>query len=105
VVATVASTALSGVAKIQQNGAWSNVVGFTVPSTAEDAVSLRPVALNMSIGDTRTLQALGSTGRTVTGLTWATSNATVVSLSPDDPPVPSASEVALEPQLTRLEAM
>ncbi len=105
VVATVASTALSGVAKIQQNGAWSNVVGFTVPSTAEDAVSLRPVALNMSIGDSRALQALGSTGRTVTGLIWATSHATVVSLSTDDPPVPSASEVALEPQLTRLEAM
>jgi len=33
VVATVASGALTGVAKIQQNGVWSNSLGFTIPGT------------------------------------------------------------------------
>ncbi len=46
--------------------------------------------LNMAVGDTRTLQALGVDGKEVTGQTWSTSDATVVSLSADDPPVLTA---------------
>ena len=88
VVATVGSSAVSGIARIQQNGVWSNAVGFTVPAPGGN--TLMPSLLNMSVGDTRTLQALGPAGQTVTGLTWATTDPTVVSLSTDDPPVLTA---------------
>jgi len=46
--------------------------------------------LNMVVGDTRTLQALSSTGTTLTGLTWTSSDPTIISLSTDDPPVITA---------------
>ena len=36
------------------------------------------------------LQALNASGQTVTGLTWATTDPTIVSLSPDDPPLLTA---------------
>src|SRR5208283_2024876 len=88
VVATVAPAALTGVAKIQQNGVWSNAVGFTVPAGSGNA--LVPALLNMVVGDTRTLQALNASGQTVTGLTWATTDPTIVSLSTDDPPLLTA---------------
>jgi hypothetical protein len=44
----------------------------------------------MSVGDTRTIQALSAAGTSVTGLTWTSSNPNVVSLSTDDPPVLTA---------------
>jgi hypothetical protein len=49
-----------------------------------------PVMLNMVVGDTHTIQALSSTDQSVTGLTWASSDPTVVSLSADDPPIVTA---------------
>ncbi len=88
VVATVASTALTGIARIQQNGAWSNALAFTVP--AEDGVTLMPSLLNMMVGDTHAIQALSAAGQPVTGLTWTSSDPAVVSLSSDDPPLLTA---------------
>jgi hypothetical protein len=44
----------------------------------------------MVVGDTHTIQALNSAGQPVTGLTWASSDTTVVSLSTDDPPILTA---------------
>ena len=87
-VATVASTALTGIARIQQNGAWSNALAFTVP--AEDGVTLMPSLLNMMVGDTHAIQALSAAGQPVTGLTWTSSDPAVVSLSSDDPPLLTA---------------
>ncbi len=88
VVATVASTALTGIACIQQNGAWSNALAFTVP--AEDGVTLMPSLLNLMVGDTHAIQALSAAGQPVTGLTWTSSDPAVVSLSSDDPPLLTA---------------
>jgi hypothetical protein len=88
VVATVAPTALTGIARIQQNGVWSNAVAFTVPSASN--ITLVPNLLNMVVGDTHTIQALNSAGQSITGLSWASSNPNVVSLSTDDPPILTA---------------
>ena len=33
ITATVASNAVSGVARVEQNGVWSNALAFTVPAT------------------------------------------------------------------------
>ena len=87
VVATVASTALTGIAKIQQNGVWSNALGFTVPAPGGN--TLMPSLLNMVVGDQRTLQALGPAGL-VTGLAWTSSDPAIVNLSTDDPPALTA---------------
>lgn len=87
VVATVAPSAISGIARIQQNGVWSNAKTFIVLG---GSASLLPSLLNMVVGDTHTIEALGSNGQPVTGLTWASSDTTVVSLSTDDPPVLTA---------------
>jgi hypothetical protein len=90
VVALVASTSLTGIAQIQQNGVASNAVGFTVPVPGGNIVL--PALLNMVVGDTHTVQALGPTGQPAKGLTWTSSDPTVVSLSSptDDPPVLTA---------------
>ncbi len=143
VVATVASGSVTGIARIEQNDAWSNAFGFwvmppgsnpvaqitsrrnpvparyaatqvqrrrslfagrNVPGrNAMPAITLRrdqvpggntmtlePSLLNMSLGDTATIQALGANGLPVTGLTWTSSNPTIVNLSPDDPPILTA---------------
>ncbi len=143
VVATVASGSLTGIARIEQNGAWSNAFGFWVLPPGSNAVAqitsrrnpvparyaatqierrrsmlpggkvpgshavtpiifrrdqvpggntmtLEPSLLNMSVGDTATIQALGANGLPVTGLAWSTSNSNVVSLSNSDPPVLTA---------------
>ena len=90
VVATVASGAVSGIARIEQNGVWSNAVTFTVPVSGGNSVTLSPNLLTMLVGDTHTIQALNSSGQPVTGLTWASSDPTVVSLSTDDPPLLTA---------------
>jgi uncharacterized protein YjdB len=88
VVATVAAGSLSGIATIQQGSVWSNAVGFTVPVTGGN--TLVPALLNMVVGDTHAIKALSTAGQPVMGLTWASSNPTVVSLSTDDPPVLTA---------------
>jgi hypothetical protein len=44
----------------------------------------------MVVGDTRSLQALGSNNQPVRGLTWASSGTAIVTLSTDDPPVLTA---------------
>lgn len=90
VVATVAPTALTGVARVQQNGVWSNAVGFTVPAPDGNGMTIQPAMLNMVVGDTHRIQALSSAGQSVTGLTWTSSDPTVVSLSSDDPPILTA---------------
>ena len=91
VVAAVASGAVSGIARVQQNGAWSNAVGFTVPVSGGNTVT--PAMLNMEVGDTHTVQAVNSAAQPVTGLTWTSSDTNIVSLSTDDPPILTAMEV------------
>ena len=88
IVAAVATTAVTGIARVQQNGSWSNATGFTVPASGGNA--LAPQLLNLVVGDTHTIQALNAAAQPVTGLTWTSSDPTVVSLSTDDPPVLTA---------------
>jgi hypothetical protein len=90
VTAWVATGALSGIARIQPSGgtAWSNALGFTVPAAGGNIVT--PAMLNMLVGDTHTIQAVSASGQPVTGLTWSTSDPTVVSLSTDNPPILTA---------------
>jgi uncharacterized protein YjdB len=90
VVATVAPTALTGIARIEQNGVWSNSIGFTVPTSGGNAITILPNMLNLVVGQTHTIQALNASGQSVTGLTWTSSNLNVVSLSTDDPPILTA---------------
>jgi hypothetical protein len=54
------------------------------------ALALGPTIINFAVGDIQPIQALGSTGQSVTGLTWASSDPTIVSLSTDDPPILTA---------------
>ncbi|MGD0214915.1 MAG: IPT/TIG domain-containing protein [Terriglobales bacterium] len=90
VVAVVAPVALTGVVRIEQNDVLSNAVSFTVPSSGGNAVTLIPNMFNLVVGQTQTIQALNSSGQSVTGLTWTSSNPNVVSLSLDDPPILTA---------------
>ena len=92
VVASVAPNAVSGIVQVQQNGTWSNAVTFTVPVTVGQGtqVTLVPNVFSMVVGDSRTIQALDSNGNAVTGLTWISSDTTVVTLSSDDPPIIAA---------------
>ena len=130
VVATVASGSLTGIARIQQNDAWSNAFGFWVMPPGSNAVAqitsrlnpapsryagtpmqgrrnlfsrgnlpgsnavrpitlrpdqvpggntmtLNPSLIDMSVGGTATIQALGPNGQSVTGLTWTSSDPNV----------------------------
>lgn len=91
VLATVASGSLSGIVRIQQDGVWSNSVSFTVPSFDGSApLTITPNTISMVVGDTHTIEAVNAQGQSVTGLTWTSSDTTVVSLSTDDPPVLTA---------------
>jgi hypothetical protein len=97
VTASVASNAVSGIVKVQQNGTWSNAVTFTVPTSlggggggGGTSVTLVPNVINMLVGGTQPIEALNSSGQSVTGLTWASSNTAVVTLSTDDPPIVTA---------------
>jgi hypothetical protein len=90
IVARVAASAVSGIARVQQGGISSNAMTFTVLGGSGTATTLAPNLINMMVGDTRTIQALDSTSHAVTGLAWTTSDATVVSLSSADPPVLTA---------------
>lgn len=92
VVATVASNAVSGIVRVQQNGIWSNALSFRVPPSLSTApsVNINPNLLSMVVGETRSLQALDDTGNVLAGLTWASTNPTVATLSTDDPPIVTA---------------
>ena len=68
VTASVASGAVSGIARIQRSdGLWSNALGFTVPVAGGGgggaATQVVPSLLNMAVGDTHTLQALNAAGQ------------------------------------------
>ena len=89
VLAVVASGALTGIVRVQQNAVWSNALAFAVPDGGSN-LTLGPNLLNLAVGDVRPIQALGSNGQPATGLTWASSDPTVASLSTDDPPVLTA---------------
>ena len=91
VVVTIPSTSLTGVVRIQQNGNCSNPLTFTLPpSGGGGAVTLSPNFITMLVGGMATIQALNSSGQPVTGLIWASSDPTVVSLSTSDPPLLTA---------------
>ena len=90
VVAAVAADSLTGIVRVQQNGVQSNAVGFSVAlqeGGTVDANVIRPNLLTMSVGDTRALQALTMAGQPAMELMWTSSDATVVGLSTDDPPL------------------
>ena len=53
-------------------------------------MTLSPEVMNMTVGETRTLRAVNQAGQPITGLTWASSDPAIVSLSAADPPVLSA---------------
>jgi hypothetical protein len=59
-------------------------------SGQNNTVTLTPNVLNLVVGETHSIQALNPAGQPITGLTWTSSDPTVVSLSSDDPPVLSA---------------
>jgi hypothetical protein len=88
IVAAVATGALTGIARVQQNGVWSNAVTFSVPGPG--GLQLEPALINMVVGDTHPMQTVNAAGQRVSELTWASSDTTVVSLSTDDPPVLTA---------------
>ncbi len=90
VIATVATGSVTGIARVQQGGYSSNAVAFTVPISGGSGNTVVPAAFSMIVGETRTIQALDASGQPVSGLTWASSDPTVVSLSIDDPPVLTA---------------
>jgi hypothetical protein len=90
IVAAVATGALTGIARVQQNGVWCNAAAFAVPGSDGTTMSLVPNPINLEVGDTQMIQALSGAGQPVTGLTWTSSDPTVVSLSTDDPPVLTA---------------
>ena len=97
ILAAVASNAVSGVARVEQDGAWSNAVSFTVPvefggggGGSGQSVTLVPSRLSLVVGQGQSIQALNSSGQSVTGLTWTSSNPQVVILSTDDPPILTA---------------
>lgn len=92
VQATVASTAVGGVVRIQQNGIWSNALTFTVPPSigTNPSVTIIPNLISMVVGDTRPIQAFDTTGKAIAGLTWTSSDTTLATLSTDDPPFVTA---------------
>ncbi len=90
ILARVAASAVSGIARVQQGGISSNAKTFTVLGGGGTAMTLSPNVINMMVGETRTIQALDATGHAVTGLAWTTSDATVVSVSSADPQVLTA---------------
>jgi hypothetical protein len=54
VTASVASDAVSGIVKIEQNGTWSNAITFTIPPSlgSSTSVTLIPNRVNMLVGST-----------------------------------------------------
>lgn len=89
ILAAVASNAVTGVARVEQNDVWSNAVTFTVPSSGQ-SVTLTPNVMSLVVGQTQNIQAWNASGAPVTGLTWTSSDPLAVSLSTDDPPILTA---------------
>jgi IPT/TIG domain-containing protein/beta-propeller repeat-containing protein len=93
ITVSVSANAVTGVAKIQQNGIWSNTTAFTVPSTGgpNNQLALVPSVISMVVGNNRSIQALYvTTSQPATGLTWTSSDVSIVTLSSDNPPVLTA---------------
>ena len=90
VTANVSVGSVTGLARIQQNGVWSNALSFVVNGSGGSAAKLAPNLMNMLVGDTRTIQALNAAGQPLTGLTWTSSDPAAVSVSTADPRVLSA---------------
>ncbi len=87
IVATVAPQAATGIVRVIQNGVSSNSIRFVVPTVgAGNAVTLSPSVISMVVGETRSIQALNAQSQLVPGLSWTSSDNTVVTLSTDDPP-------------------
>jgi hypothetical protein len=98
----------SGGVRVRVAGVWSNMLPFAAVVASGSAaasanaqprrlrpmtgstLSIAPNQLNMVVGDIHGIQALNSSGQSVTGLMWSSSNSSVVSLSTDDPPVLTA---------------
>ena len=66
-------------------GGTSNLVSFGVPS-----YKITPQDIAMIVGQSRTVAVTDNSGNLVTGLGWRTDDLTIVSLSPDDPPLITA---------------
>jgi IPT/TIG domain len=92
ITATVAANAMTGSIRVQSSaGIWSNAWPFVVPTFGQgNNETIVPSVLSLLVGETRTLQALNSSGQIVTGLAWTSSDPTVASLSTDDPPIITA---------------
>lgn len=90
VTAVVPTTALTGVVRILSGGQWSNAKAFTVPTTSGANLALAPNVINLTVGETHRIQAVVRKGQAAGGLTWKSSDPSVVRLSNDDPPVLSA---------------
>ena len=89
IVASVPSSAVTGVVQVEEDGLWSNALPFTVSSSGPSA-TLVPNAVSLVIGETRTIDAVDANGNVVTGLAWSSSNTAIATLSTDDPPVITA---------------
>ena len=91
IMARVAASAVSGIARVQQGGVLSNALTFTVLGGGSGSVvTMAPNLLNMVVGDTHAIQALDASSRPVTGLTWTSSDPTKVSVSTSEPIVLTA---------------
>jgi hypothetical protein len=86
IVAQVAAGAVTGVAKVEQNGVWSNAKTFVVEGGSGAAATLEPNVMTLVVGETRAIQALNAAGQGVLGLTWTSSDPNVVGLTLEDPP-------------------
>jgi hypothetical protein len=66
VAATVDPNAKSGTVRIQQNGIWSNALRFIAPTVGStNNITMVPNSVSMLVGETRTIQALNSSGAAV----------------------------------------
>ena len=81
--------AVTGAVVVTVGGSASNPVSFALPPPPGGNLVV-PSLLNMSVGDTHTIQALNAASQPVSGLTWTSSNPAIVSLSTDDPPLLTA---------------
>ena len=90
IVASVAPNAVTGIARVQQNGTWSNALAFAVSATAAPHLLITPSILNLAVGESHEIRAVGPDGKRQTGITWRSSDPNVVRLSNGDPPLLSA---------------
>src|SRR5438093_806445 len=91
IVGNVASQSVTGIVRVTQNEVSSNSIRFVVPTVGSaNNAFLVPSVLSMIVGETHSIQALDTHSQPIPGLTWTSSDSTVVSLSTDDPPVLTA---------------